>query len=61
MIAREAMQRAVDAIAGQAEVLAGEIEAGSLVDLGGSEALRLLATVVRLSAHDPLTEVVGHA
>ena len=40
-------------IAGQAEVLAGEIELGGISDRGGPEALRLLAAVVRLSARDP--------
>jgi hypothetical protein len=53
-LAREAMQRAAQAIAGQAESLAGEIECGSLGDRGGPEALRLLATLLRLSARDPL-------
>jgi hypothetical protein len=53
VLAREAMRRAVDTIAGQAEVLAGEIESGGIADRGGPEALRLLAAVVRLSARDP--------
>ena len=51
-LAREAMQRAVETIAGQAEALAGEMEIGGLADRGGPEALRLLAAVVRLSARD---------
>jgi hypothetical protein len=53
VLAREAMRRAVNTIAGQAEVLAGEIESGGIADRGGPEALRLLAAVVRLSARDP--------
>jgi hypothetical protein len=53
ILAREAMRRAVETIAGQAEVLAGEIESGGISDRGGPEALRLLAAVVRLSARDP--------
>lgn len=54
VLARAAMQRAAETIAGQAEALAGEIEDGTLADRGGPEALRLLAAVVRLSARDPL-------
>ena len=46
-LAREALRRAVATIAGQAEVLAGEIEAGTLADRGGADALRLFAAVVR--------------
>ena len=53
VLASEAMRRAVETIAGQAEALAGEIEAGGIADRGGPEALRLLAAVVRLSARDP--------
>ena len=53
-LAREALRRAASTIAGQAETLAGEIEAGALTDRGGPEALRLLAAVVRLSARDNL-------
>ena len=52
LLARQAMRRAAESIAGQAETLAGEIEAGSLADHGGAEALRLLAAVVRLAAED---------
>ena len=54
VLAREAMRRAAETIAGQAEALAGEIEVGGLADRGGPEALRLLAAVVRLSARDTL-------
>jgi len=54
VLAREAMRRAAETIACQAEALAGEIEVGGLADRGGPEALRLLAAVVRLSARDTL-------
>ena len=43
----EALRRAVDAVASQAEMLAGEMEAGALADRGGPDALRLLAAVAR--------------
>jgi hypothetical protein len=42
-----ALHRAAETIAGQAELLAGEMEAGTLTDRGGADALRLLALVVR--------------
>ena len=53
-LSREAMIRAADTIAGQAEILAGEMEAGMLADRGGPEALRLLAAVVRVAGRDEL-------
>lgn len=59
-IAREALRHASDAIAGQAEVLAEEMEAGSLIDQGGPDALRLLAAVVRASG-DPEPCACGRA
>ncbi len=59
-LAREALRRASDAIAGQAEVLAEEMEAGSLIDRGGPGALRLLAAVVRASG-DPAPCTSGRA
>jgi hypothetical protein len=46
-LAAEALRRAAAAIAGQAEILAEEIEAGNLSDCGGPGALRLLAAVIR--------------
>ena len=42
-----ALYRAVNTVADQAELLAGEMEAGNLADLGGPDALRLLVMVVR--------------
>jgi hypothetical protein len=59
-LSREALRRAAETIAGQAEILAGEIEAGTLADRGGPDALRLLAAVVRASRDDPFTPE-GHA
>jgi hypothetical protein len=49
-LAQEAIGRAAEQIADQAEILAEEIESGNLPDRGGPEALRLFATVARLSA-----------
>ena len=49
VLSREALRRAAEIIAGQAEVLAGEMEKGMLDDRGGPDALRLLAGVVRVN------------
>ncbi len=46
-VTREALHRAVETIAGQAENLASEMEAGHLADRGGADALRLFAALVR--------------
>jgi Mor family transcriptional regulator len=46
-LSSEALRRAVSRVAEQAELLAGEMEAGFLADRGGPDALRLLAAVVR--------------
>lgn len=46
-LAEQALQRAAETIAGQAEDLAAEMEVGSLTDQGGPDALRLLAAVIR--------------
>jgi len=59
-LSREALRRAAETIADQAEVLAEEMESGALADQGGPDALRLLAAVVRVSGKDALG-VVGHA
>ena len=58
-LSREAMQRAAEMIAGQAESLAVEMEVGGLNDRGGPDALRLLAAVVRVTGREPLP--AGHA
>jgi hypothetical protein len=60
VLSREALRRAGEIIAGQAEMLAGEIEHGFLIDRGGAEALRLLADVVRVTATEGLGQA-GHA
>jgi hypothetical protein len=46
-LSSQALRLAADTVAGQAELLAGEIEAGILADRGGPDALRLLAAVMR--------------
>jgi hypothetical protein len=51
-LSRAALCRAAETIAGQAEILAGEMEAGFLADRGGPDALRLLAAVVRVAGRD---------
>ncbi len=60
ILSQEAMRRAADAIATQAEMLAGEMETGGLCDRGGPDALRLFAAVIRATGpHSP--QVAGHA
>ena len=53
-LSREALQRAAETIAGQAETLAEEMELGGLRDRGGPDALRLLAGVVRVTGREPV-------
>lgn len=60
VLSQEALRRAGEIIAGQAEMLAGEIEHGYLADRGGADALRLLAGVVRVTATEGLGRM-GHA
>jgi hypothetical protein len=60
VLSHEALRQAAHTIAWQAEVLAAEIESGSLVDRGGPEALRLLASVVRMTGKGVLPSP-GHA
>lgn len=59
-LARAALYKAAETIAGQAEVLASEMETGGLADQGGPDALRLLARVVRLTGQAELA-MAGHA
>jgi hypothetical protein len=59
-LTREALAKAAETIARQAEVLAIEMESGHLADYGGPDALRLLAAVVRVSGHDGMAPA-GHA
>lgn len=54
-LSREALRRAADTIAEQAEVLAAEMEMGGLIDRGGPDALRLLANVVRINGEGSLS------
>lgn len=51
LLSTEALRRAADAVAQQAEALAIEIEAGVLADRGGPDALRLLAALMREASH----------
>jgi hypothetical protein len=60
MVSREAMRRAAEVIADQADELASEMETGGLSDRGGPEALRLLAAVVRSTGNEA-QGAVGHA
>jgi hypothetical protein len=54
VLSREALRRAAETMARQADVLASEIEAGTLADRGGPDALRLLAALVRSTGRDQL-------
>ena len=45
-LAGQALLRAAETLAGQAECLATEMEGGTLTDQGGPDALRLFAAVV---------------
>jgi hypothetical protein len=59
-LAREALRRAAETLAEQAELLAQEMEAGVLNDRGGPDALRLFAAVVRATQEDSFG-TIGHA
>ncbi len=59
-LAREALRRAAETLADHAEVLALEMESGTLTDRGGPDALRLFAHVVRATSLDSIGPV-GHA
>jgi len=54
-LSREALRRASQTLACQAQQLAEEIEHGAIMDRGGSDALRLLATVVLITSDAGLT------
>jgi hypothetical protein len=51
-LAREALRRAAETLADHAEVLAVEMDQGTLVDRGGPDALRLFAAVIRATNRD---------
>ncbi|HYF09326.1 MAG TPA: hypothetical protein VD970_17020 [Acetobacteraceae bacterium] len=59
-LAREALRRAAETLADHAELLAGEMEQGTLLDRGGPDALRLFAAVVRETNRDAFG-AMGHA
>jgi Mor family transcriptional regulator len=59
-LSREALRRAADTLAEHAELLAVEMEHGTLNDRGGPDALRLFAAVVRATNADAFGPV-GHA
>ncbi|WP_241667285.1 hypothetical protein [Muricoccus nepalensis] len=52
LLAQGAMQKAAALLAEHAELLAGEMDAGVLLDEGGPEALRLFAAAVRATNGD---------
>ena len=60
VLAREAMIRAAATLADQAELLSLEMEAGTLRDRGGPDALRLFAAIIRATNAD-IMGPVGHA
>jgi hypothetical protein len=60
MVSREALRHATNTIADQADELASEMENGSLSDRGGPDALRLLASVMRVNCPADFA-VAGHA
>ncbi len=60
LLSREALRRAAETLAEHAELLALEMERGTLTDRGGPDALRLFAAVVR-ATNDEAFGPVGHA
>jgi hypothetical protein len=60
VLSREALRRAAETLADHAELLAEEMESGTLTDRGGPDALRLFAAVVRATNEDAFGPV-GHA
>ncbi len=59
-LSQEALRRAAETLAEHAELLAIEMEHGTLSDRGGPDALRLFAAVVRTTNEDAFG-TVGHA
>ena len=57
ILAREAMLRAASTLADQAELLAFEMECGTLTDRGGPDALRLFAAIIRATNADTMGPV----
>lgn len=60
LLSREAMRRAAETLAEHADLLAEEMDRGTLSDRGGPDALRLFAAVVR-ATNDDAFGPVGHA
>ena len=60
LLSREALRRAADTLAEHADLLAEEMDRGTLSDRGGPDALRLFAAVVRATNEDAFGPV-GHA
>jgi hypothetical protein len=60
VLSREALRRAAETLAEHAEMLAEEMDRGTLTDRGGPDALRLFAAVVRATNEDSFGPV-GHA
>lgn len=60
VLAQESMRRAAATLAEQAELLAHEMDAGTLVDHGGPDALRLFAAIIR-STNSQGSGTFGHA
>jgi hypothetical protein len=60
VLSREALRRAAETLAEHAELLAEEMDSGTLSDRGGPDALRLFAAVVR-ATNDDAFGPVGHA
>ena len=60
ILSKEALRRAAETLAEHAEMLAEEMERGTLTDRGGPDALRLFAAVVR-ATNDEAFGPVGHA
>lgn len=60
VLSREALRRAAETLAEHAELLAEEMERGTLTDRGGPDALRLFAAVVRATQDDAFGPI-GHA
>lgn len=60
VLSREALRRAAETLAEHAELLAEEMDRGTLADRGGPDALRLFAAVVR-ATNDDAFGPVGHA
>ncbi|WP_458095960.1 hypothetical protein [Roseomonas sp. WA12] len=56
-LSREALRRAAETLAEHAELLASEMDSGTLLDQGGPEALRLFASVVRATNRDGFATV----